>query len=205
MLSTKFKSGKVKDLVVAEKAMRRVVEEECVFVIPGGLGEVKDWVLELYYDTSLGNLERSNSTKAFILILKGKEDRCTAISWNSSKISRVANNILEAETLACSAAMDEAIAVKEMLEEIFRLMRNSIPVVAKVDSNSLDDAIILMSVVENKRLRRDIARIKENLETRKVNGLCWVPGAKMLADVMTKQGVNPARIQALMRSGKWSN
>ena len=65
----------------------------------------------------------------------------------------------------------EAIAIKDSLEEIFKLPRNSIPVDVKIDSNSLDEAIRSTTQVDSKRLRRDVARIKENLDKRYIRSV----------------------------------
>ena len=134
-------------------------------------------------------------------LTNGLGNTCAPLSWNSSKINRVANNILEAETLACSSGMDEAIAIKDTIEEIFKLPRNTIPVDVVIDSNSLEEALRSTAAVDSKRLRRDMARIKENMAKRYVNSVTWVPGNRMLADMMTKQGVNTAALQVVMMSG----
>ena len=202
LLSTKFKSGKVKDLILAEKSMNKIKSKECFYTIPKGMGPVKNWSIKLFTDASLGNLENHGSTQSFIALLCGERNTCAPIAWNSSRISRIANNTLEAETLACSAAMDEAISIKDTLEEIFRLQRNSIPINVFVDSNSLDESLKSTTAVDNKRLRRDVARIKENLEKRFITSVSWVPSGEMLADAMTKQGVNTANMQVVLQSGK---
>ena len=100
--------------------------------------------------------------------------------------------------------MDEAIAVKDMIEEIFRLPRNTLPVNVYVDSNSLEESLKSTTAVENKRLRRDMARIKENIEKRFITSVNWVTSKEMIVDAMTKQGVNPARLQIIMQRGSLS-
>ena len=204
ILSTKFNSGKMRDLIMAEKAMNRVKSEDCFYIIPSGLGSVEDWSIKLYTDASLGNLENSNSTQSFIIFLCGKNGKSAPVAWNSSRLSRVLNIILKAETLACSASMDEAIAVKDMIEEIFRLPLNTLPVNVYIDSNSLEESLKSTTTVENKRLRRDMARIKENLEKRFITSVNWVASKEMIADAMTKQGVNPTRLQFIMQTGSLS-
>ena len=60
------------DLILAEKAMGRIKNEDCFYIIPSGLGSVEDWSIKLYTDASLGNLDNSNSTQSFLIFLCGK-------------------------------------------------------------------------------------------------------------------------------------
>ena len=87
------------------------------------------------------------------------------------------------------------------MEEIFKLPPNSLPISVKIDSNSLDEAIKSTAPVTSKRLRRDVARIKENLAKRHITDVTWLPGHKMMADALSKLGVNTTPLQVLLKTG----
>ena len=53
-------------------------------------------------------------------------------------------------------------------------------------------------------LRPDIAIIKELIDEKTVSEVKWVRGQHMLADVMTKRGVNPLPLMSVMQQGRIS-
>ena len=64
-----------------------------------------------------------------------------------------------------------------------------IPIISVIDSNNLLEASLSTKFVEDKKLRLDIAQIQESLSTENVT-LQWIETALMLADSLTKNGVN---------------
>ncbi len=58
--------------------------------------------------------------------------------------------------------------------------------------------------VEDRRLRLDIAQIQECVQTENVS-VKWIPGEKMLADCLTKDGANPDKLMEVLRLGKIEN
>ena len=62
----------------------------------------------------------------------------------------------------------------------------------------------MTKLVEDKKLRCDIAQIQENIQVENVN-LIWVKAEMMLADCLTKQGVNPDKLMRTMKMGKIVN
>ena len=55
--------------------------------------------------------------------------------------------------------------------------------------------------MEDKKLRCDIAQIQENIQVENVD-LIWVKAEMMLADCLTKQGVNLDKLMRTMKRGK---
>ena len=53
----------------------------------------------------------------------------------------------------------------------------------------------------DKKLRCDIAQIQESIEKEKVD-LRWTQAGSMLADCLTKKGVNPDPLLQVLRTGK---
>ena len=64
------------------------------------------------------------------------------------------------------------------------------------------DAIHSTKSVEDKRLRIDIASLKELVTTGEVNSVRWCPGALQLADCMTKKGAKADELMNILRTGK---
>ena len=62
------------------------------------------------------------------------------------------------------------------LADIFGFECKSIDIEAYVDNWSVIEAIFSTKLVEDKRLRIDIAAIKELLQLQVVNRIKWVPG-----------------------------
>ena len=59
--------------------------------------------------------------------------------------------------------MKEGMYVKEMIEDAFNLKANSVPMNAIVDNKSTVEAVHSTTAVSDKKLRRDIACIKQHL------------------------------------------
>ncbi len=54
--------------------------------------------------------------EGYVLLLRGEDDKCAAISWRSKLISRVCKSAKSAETLALENAMDSAICIGRQLQ-----------------------------------------------------------------------------------------
>ena len=77
--------------------------------------------------------------------------------------------------------------MREVIEEVFNLRDKSVPVKAIVDNKSTVDAVHSTAPVEDKKLRQDVARIKQMLNTKEIQSVSWCPGKEQLADCMTKR------------------
>ena len=72
---------------------------------------------------------------------------------------------------------------------------------AVIDNKSCLEAVYSTSLVEDKRLLREIASIQELLEAHVVKSVHWVPGDKQLCDVLTKSGVNSLKLLQVVQNG----
>ena len=100
--------------------------------------------------------------------------------------------------LSLVEGLEHGIFLQKVMQEV---IGRTIPVSAIVDNKSSVDAIHSTKLVEDKRLRIDIAIVKEMMANEEVQGVTWVPGEKMISDVLTKQGVNPYPILKLVQKG----
>ena len=59
------------------------------------------------------------------------------------------------------------------------------------------------SLVENPRLRTDIAKLKQSLDSKEVKDYVHEPKGRMLADVLTKHGSSGFQLMNILRTGSW--
>lgn len=201
-MSTRFLSGKVEDLIQASKAIRRVKSRNS-FLLFKNLGQIDGWIIEVYTDTSHRNLnEGVNSTGAVMVLLRNDENVAVPIFWCTNKIKRVCGSTLEAETLALVEGMGHAVYVGEVIRELCGLRDDSIPIKAFVDNKGTYEAVHSTVAVDNKRLRGDMARVKEFLNTNEVTCLTWVPGSEQMADGLTKRTASNYKLLQVFQTGQ---
>ncbi len=152
-----------------------------------------------YTDASLGNLDMGvKSCKAYIIFL-ADEENCAALAWNSKKIDRVCDNTLEAEARALKFGMTYAMAIGYTLKE---LLEYEIPIYCYIDSKTLLDACYSTKTVTNPILRRDKALLQQRISKGVILSVERVPSKKMLADILTKRGINSAELSEVLETGK---
>ena len=98
--------------------------------------------------------------------------------------------------------MREGIYVREMVEEIYGLKENSVPVHAIVDNKGAVDAIHSTSEVTDKKLRRDIRAVEQMINLQQIKSVRWCPGRQQLADCMTKNGAPAWNLLEKFQTGK---
>ena len=102
--------------------------------------------------------------------------QCCHIVWNAHKIKRVVRSTLAAETLSLEEGLEAGFYYREMLENILGLEPRTIKIEAYVGKKSVIEAILSTRLVDDKRLRVDIAAIKELIQLHDVNPIQWVSG-----------------------------
>ena len=135
-------------------------------------------------------------------MMRNKNGDCAPISWQSHKLERICDSSLEAEVVSLLEGLKEAVYLRELVEEIFGLKDCSIPVIGIVDNQGTRDAIHSTAPSEDRRLRRDFAKIKQMLNQKQVTGITWVPGKRQLADPMTKKEAPAWELMEVLQTGK---
>ena len=204
-MSTKLKQGKVEGLTRAIKKISRLKDIQSFMTFPR-LTSLEDLKIVVFTDASLGNInDGAGSTGAFIVWLMDNTGQCCPIAWNAHKIKRVVRSTLAAETLSLEEGLEAGFYYREMLENIFGLEPRTIKIEAYVDNKSVIEAIFSTRLVDDKRLRVDIAAIKELIQLHDVNRIQWVPGHLQLANPMTKQGASGFNLLKVLQSGRMLN
>ena len=83
----------------------------------------------------------------------------------SKKLKRVVPSSTAAEALAANDTLDSLVYVHSVLVEVLGEVAKEIPVVLTTDAKNLHKSVMSSSLVENVRLRTDIAILKDSLKS----------------------------------------
>ena len=119
--------------------------------------------------------------------------------WQSKKLPRVAKSSLAAETQSIAETGDMASFAAEMIKEVFAI--KSPPVKILTDSKSFIDHLAAKNIISDKRMRIDMARIREMLSLNEIE-VGFVPTEKQLADPLTKIGASVVQLRTVLQTGK---
>ena len=144
------------------------------------------------------HLPIGSSQGGSIIFLSGQSGKMVPISWSSRKLRRVVKSTLAAEAMALLDAIDDNIWLTNILNEMLGLKIEIS--VFNTDNMSLVDAIHSTKPTEEKRLRVDIAGIKESVEKKEFE-IRWIKKEQQLADVLTKQGADNHLLLDVLRNG----
>ena len=189
-LSKAFKGGTTQDMRKLIKVVRKVklIMGEVV------MSELEEENLywEAYADASFGNIEDGHTQLGYVISLTDGKKRCT-IWWKSRKSRRIAKSTIEAEALSVGEAIEGLIYFNRLWEEV--VGGKKLEALVKTDSKTLMTAIKSSTGVSSKRLKIDIAAIRETIESGEIKEVQWVQGKHQIADVLTKSGVSEENIR----------
>ena len=203
-LATKFKGGKVEDLAKAKKVLGKLKTGASRIKI-ANLRDFKKCKIWMYSDAAFRNLNNKEDSCGgyLILIVNTESGECAPIEWSSAKLKRKVHSTLGAETLSLQAGIDAAVGLQRMLKEISNGVID-LKVKAITDNKSCRDSLYSENEVTERVLRGDIACIKQKIELGCVEEVRWIQGKDMLADILTKAGVNKIPIIEVLQEGKVS-
>ena len=190
-LSTVAKDPTIRDLMNMNKVIKKIGDGPKNICFRSLDLYHEDLNITFFSDASLGKLPNNSSARGYLVFLcHGSETNL--ISWSSKKVKRVVHSTFGAETLACVDGAAAAIHVRQILSEMLYDDPRSkvIPIIGYIDSKQLHDSINSTKQCEDKKMQLDIAELQESLETGEITKIEWVPTGKMLADCLTKKGVN---------------
>ena len=196
MMNNMGRNPTVKMVLEANKAVLKAKSSKLKLHFPN-LGDPKSLEVICFSDATYASLPDGSSQGAYIVFLKNGR-RVAPISWQSKKLNRVTNSPLGSETLALGEAADAGFLIASMIQEIFNLPK--FPVIkCFTDNKSLFSTLKTTKINPDKRLRVDIARIRE-MVTKKEIVVSWVNGENQLADCLTKRGASPRKLTETLKS-----
>ena len=196
MLSAKLKEACVKDLKNANKVLRKIKSSpEVTLKFP----RLKDPLhLQTFCDASYANLSNGGSQGGMFVFLADKEGQVAPLSCTSKRLRRVCRSTISAETMAMLDSIDTCIWLRHIIEEINGAIS---AVKVKTDNMSLTEAVHSTTSVEEKRLRVDIAAIRDDIK-QNIIVVEWISKENQVADVLTKQGANQVKLICLLKNGR---
>ncbi|KAK6191184.1 hypothetical protein SNE40_002922 [Patella caerulea] len=201
-LSTKLQCATVSDLIRAIKQINRLKDIDSVLNFPKLQCDKSELKLVLYTDASLGNLNNGlGSTAAHILWLVDSNHNSCPISWHSAKIKRVVRSTLAAEMLSLQEGLESCVYYRSILTNLLGIDPSDIDIIAYVDNKSVIEGIASTKLVDDKRLRIDIAAIQESVQKHEVKHIKWIKGDDQLANCMTKRGANGFTLLKVLHQG----
>ena len=202
-LSISLKEPVKENILRANKTIRKLNYEDGEILFPD-LGDLKKVKLVVFTDASHANLpDGYSSAGGFIIFLVGN-NRCCPLAWEAKKIRRVVKSTLAAVTLALVEGLDMAFYLGSILTEIvYKTNGCKIPIECFVDNKSLCENTYSTKNVTEKRLRIDLASIKEMVTKGEVSRIKWVESAHQLSDCFTKRGVSCEKLLYTLKLGRF--
>ena len=198
VVSNYGKEPTVREIVTANKAVKTMKSRDVRLSFPG-LGDPKQISVISYSDASHANLPSGASQGGYIVFLCGR-GRILPFMWQSKKLNRVTKSPLASETMELADAADAGHLAAVILKEAFALS-NEPPVKCLTDSRSLIEHLETSHVIQDSRLRVDVARIREMIQLNECT-VKWVEKESQLADPLTKAGASPNKLLEVLRAGR---
>ena len=167
------------------------------------LENIEGMELLLFTDASYANLsDRFSSAGGYVIFLKGKNGSLCPISWGAKKIKRVVKSTLAAEALSLVEGLDACYFVRSILHEMFNVkVGQYIMIKCYTDNKSLCQNIHSTKLISEKRLRMDLASIKESVSAGDIS-VTWVQTSNQISDCLTKAGADFHRLIEVLKTGK---
>ena len=202
-LSMKLGNATIRDMKHACRVIKRLKcdSTQMKFV---DIGPIDQWTLHGYGDAGFKSLpdKISSCGGQVILISNNERNLSCVVDWRSKKLKRVVSSSTAAEALAANDTLDSLVYVHSVLVETFGDVAKDIPLVLTTDAKNLHKSVISTSLVENLRLRTDVAILKDSLKSRELNKLTLVAGKRMIANVLTKKGAAGVELMSILRTCK---
>ena len=200
ILSTKLGCASVRDMKQAIKITRKMKVDGTSMRFMN-MGPIEQWTLVGHGDAGYKSLPDKVSSCGghVIMICNRLRGLSCVVNWRSRKLKRVVSSSTAAEALAINDCLDELFYVKCVLMELLGRQASDVPMHLFTDSKNLFDAVEKSTLIENARVRTDIAKVKESLRDKELNGWYHVSGKDMLADVLTKKGAPGFKLLNVLR------
>ena len=201
VLSLRLGKASFRDMKQACKIVRKLKYGDTAMKFVD-LGPVEEWTIQGFGDAGFKSLPDKTSSCGGQVILVSNVQQGTAcvLDWKSKKLKRVVTSSTAAETLAANDTLDEMVYVKSVLIELFKNRAAAIPLELVTDSKNLHKSVMTSTLVENPRLRTEVAKLKESLKCRELFKFDRVVGSRMVADVLTKKGAAGFKLMHLLRT-----
>ena len=198
IVSNYGKTPTIRNVIAANKAVKKLKSTSVKLAFPD-LGNPEDIKVVAYSDATHASLPSEASQGGFIIFLRGNGS-ITPIMWQSKKLNRVTKSPLASETMELAEAADGGFLIASMVQEVFRLGR--LPEIECItDNRSVTEFLKTSHVIQDTRLRVDVARIREMLKLKEIS-VKWVKNDFQLADPLTKAGASSSKLLEVLKAAK---
>ncbi|CAC5381686.1 unnamed protein product [Mytilus coruscus] len=186
-IKSAFLQGKILDRdVFLKPPPESNLRKEKIWRLKHCLYGLKDGARQFLFNTPLGNISNgTGSTESHVIWIVDNESNSCPIKF-ASKQNQTCSKITIAAVLSLQDGLESSFYHRRIIEDILGLKHQTIPIEAYIDNKSVVEAVYSTKLVDDKRLRIDIAAIAESLASKEVNNIKWCPGDKQLANCMTK-------------------
>ena len=199
-------SGKIKIMTIQDlKRLNKIIRQTHNIDVKLKYKDVgNEMAIYVFSDASFGNLNNGGSQGGHVICISGTKNLTNIISWKSSKLRRVVKSTLSSETLALSEAVDNGHLTSVLLGELLYNAEKAPKMICYVDNGDLVEALKSSKQVSDKRLRIEIAYIKEMKERGEIYEVRWVPSDRQIANCLTKRCASPYSLLDIIESNELS-
>ena len=204
ILMSSINKATVNNLMSANKLLLKTKMENVILKF-SPIKDISKLRLIAYCDASLANLNDGNSQGAYIIFLSDEPgELAIPISWQSRKLKRIVKSTFGAETLSLIETADACIWIESIISEVlYKNCGNKLKITIYTDCKNLFESAYSTKPVLDKRLRVDIAAIRQMIDRNKIHEIKWIDKCKQLADCMTKKGAPSANLLRVLSFGRF--
>ena len=188
------------------RTIKKAKKEKSQIHIPN-LGNPKLLQIIAYSNASFANLTDGGSQGGYIIFLVGNNNQYMPIAWQSKRIKRTVKSTLGAETLAMVDLTEACFYYRKLILDLLQLKDHpmNIKITCKTDNSCLYDAVHSTAQILDKRLRIEMAILREMVDRGEIAEISWIPTDKQIADSLTKKGVTSFKILQFISEPKESS
>jgi hypothetical protein len=155
----------------------------------------------VYADSSFANGRNKRSQVGHVLCLRDKTGTMCILGYRRCNYWRVIRPVMAAETLAFTAAFDNAFSVRDQVKKV---LKGNVPITIYTDSKALYDILTSNRTTAEARLMIDLAATRQSCNRLEMQSVGLIRSEFNLAHALTKQEPNDALYKAL-KTGKISH
>ena len=204
-LSSILKQENVECIKQINRTIKKAKREKSQIYIPD-LGNTELLQIIAYSDASFANLSNGGSQGGYVIFLQGMNKQYMPIVWQSKRIKRIVKSTLAAETLAMVDLAEACIYYRKLIIDLLQLEDSpkNIKIFCKTDNSCLFDAVHSTTQILDKRLRIEMAILRQMLDREEIAEISWIPANNQIADALTKTGVPSFKILEYTSEAKGS-
>ena len=201
----RVKQENVECIKQINRTIKKAKREKSQIYIPD-LGNTELLQIIAYSDASFANLSNGGSQGGYVIFLQGVNKQYMPIVWQSKRIKRIVKSTLAAETLAMVDLAEACIYYRKLIIDLLQLEDSpkNIKIFCKTDNSCLFDAVHSTTQILDKRLRIEMAILRQMLDREEIAEISWIPANNQIADALTKTGVPSFKILEYTSEAKGS-